>query len=100
MTQERVINIIERVCSGKATISIYGAISSQSVYCVLKVGNAETKIRISDHHKHNDDCRLRTLVWGKSTTKEHIERFMLNTIHKLKAKSTMMAIERIKKKDL
>lgn len=97
MTQERVINIVKRVCSGKAEISIYGAISSQSVYCTIKVGNAETKIRISDHHKHDDHCKLRTLVWGKSTTKEHIERFMLNTIHKLKAKSTMMAMERIKK---
>ena len=100
MTQETVIKTIQRFCTGKAEFSIYGAITTESVYCVIRVGNAETKIRVSDHHKHNDDCRLRTLVWGKSTTKEHIERFMLNTIHKLKAKSTMIAIERIKKKDL
>ena len=97
MTQESVISIIKRVCSNKAEISIVGSISTESVYCIVSVGNATTKFRISDHVAPKNQRHIKTLVWGKSTKKEHIERFIENTIHTLKTKSALIAMERISK---
>lgn len=96
MTQESVISIIKSVCANKAEISIVGSNSTESVYCIVKVGSATTKFRISDHVASRKGRHIRTLVWGKSTKKEHIERFIENTIHTLKTKSALMAMERIK----
>ena len=99
MTQETVIKTIKRFCTGKAEFSIYGAISSQSVYCVIRVGNAETKIRVSDHKAPKYKRSIRTFVWGKHTKQETIERFVANTIESLKRKSIKIAMESIKSKD-
>lgn len=96
MTQQGVISIIERVCTNKAEITIVGSNTTESVYCIIKVGTAITKFRISDHFAPKKTGHIRTLVWGKSTKKEHIERFIENTIHTLKTKSAMIAMERIK----
>ena len=96
MTQESVISIIKRVCSNKAEISIVGSISTESVYCIVKVGNATTKFRISDHVAPKNQRHIKTLVWGKTTKKEHIERFIENTIEQLRHRSLNVAMERIR----
>ena len=97
MTQQGVITIIKSVCANKVEITIVGSNTTESVYCIVKVGSATTKFRISDHVAPKNQRHIKTLVWGKSTKKEHIERFIENTIHTLKTKSALMAMERIKK---
>ena len=100
MTQETVIKTIQRFCNGKAAFSIHGAISTESVYCVIRVGNAETKIRVSDHKAPKNKNFIKTFVWGKHTKTETIERFVANTIEYLRHKSINIAMENISKKDL
>ena len=97
MTQQAVISIIERVCSGKAETTIIGATTTSSVYCVIRVGNAETKFRISDHYAPKHKRGIRTLVYGKSTKKETVDRFVNNVIESLRRKGVAMAFEKIKK---
>ena len=100
MTQETVISVIERVCSGKAETTIIGANTTESVYCIIRICNAETKFRISDHYAPKHKRGIRTLVYGKSTKKETVERFVVNVIESLRRKGIAMAFEKIKKKDL
>ena len=95
MTRKTVISTIEKTCANKAEISIISSQSTESVYCEIKVGSAATKFRISDHQAGRNQRRIRTLVWGKSTTKEHVERFVKNIIRSLKGKSVCITMERL-----
>ena len=97
MTQQAVISIIERVCSGKAETTIIGATTTSSVYCVIRVGNAETKFRISDHYAPKHKRGIRTLVYGTNTKGISVERFVNNVIESLRRKGIAMAFEKIKR---
>lgn len=97
MTQQTVISIIQRECTGNAEFSIVGSLTTSSVYCIIKVGNAETKFRISDHYAPKHKRNIRTLVYGENTKKESVARFVRNVIKDMKVKSTIIAFEKIKK---
>ena len=97
MTQETVIKLIERECSSRAEFTIIGSLTTSSVYCIIKVGNAQTKFRISDHYAPRNKRHIRTLIFSDTTKEETVSRFIRKTIDNLKHKSLEMAFDEIKK---
>lgn len=100
MTQKNVIDIIRKTCPKKAEFLIIESQSTESVYCKVKVGLVGTTFRISDHKAAKKNRNIRTLVWGKSTTKEHIERFVKNTVRNLEGKSIHIAMDNLSRRQV
>lgn len=98
ITTSKIVDCVNKIARNNKSISvkIEESKSTNSVYVTMYSGNVNSSFRISDHRVPSDRP-IKNLIIKKSTTNDHVMRFITNCFDTFRYKVLMEALNNISK---